>query len=198
MDSFILASTSAIRAQLLRQAGVPFTTASARIDEDFVTQALIAEGAKPRDIADTLAEMKARKVAAKAGAALVIGCDQVLECDGELGHKPSSPDDARDQLRRLRGKTHKLLSAAVIYQNAQPIWRHIGEARLTMRDFSDDYLEGYLKRNWPEIAQSVGGYMLESEGIRLFSKIEGSTFTIQGLPLIELLNYLHLQGSLPA
>lgn len=196
-DCLFLASESESRARMLRSARVAFEIAPARIDEENVKRALEAEGAPPRDVADTLAEMKARKVSEKGSAGLVLGCDQVLAFKGAVLSKPDSVEDAASQLRRLRGETHSLLSAAVIYELGRPVWRHVGVARLTMRDFSDAYLEDYLNRNWDSVKSSVGGYKIEEEGIRLFRSLQGDTFTIQGLPLLELLSYLTLRGTLP-
>ncbi|SLN33453.1 Maf family protein [Pseudooctadecabacter jejudonensis] len=193
----ILASASESRARLLRSAGVRVGITPPRIDEDSVKDALQAEDAPPRDIADTLAEMKARKVAEKGGGGLVLGCDQVLSFKGQVLSKPEDVADAMSQLRLLRGETHQLLSAAVIYEDMKPVWRHVGVARLTMSDFSDAYLEDYVERNWDSIRWSVGGYKIEEEGIRLFRMVQGDTFTIQGLPLLELLSYLTLRGTLP-
>ena len=186
----VLASASPIRLQMLTAAGVTIETRVARIDEETIRAALEAEGARPRDVADTLAEMKARKIADRDPEATVIGCDQVLEFQGKVFGKPATMDEARSQLQMLRGQTHKLLSAAVIYQDAKPVWRHVGEARLTMRQFSDAYLEAYLARNWDSIRHSVGGYKLEEEGARLFATITGDNFTVLGLPLLPLLGYL--------
>lgn len=194
----ILASTSAIRLQLLQNTGLEVSPTPARVDEDSLRHALEAEGATPRDVADALAEMKAAKIAARHPQALVLGCDQVLDFKGQIFSKPETPDAARDQLSALRGQTHSLLSAAVLYDGGQPIWRHVGQARLTMRSFSDAYLDAYLARNWPAISHSVGGYMLESEGVRLFDRIEGDYFTILGLPLLPLLSYLATRGFIPA
>ncbi|HCP81209.1 MAG TPA: septum formation protein Maf [Octadecabacter sp.] len=196
-EPIILASTSEIRSKILRNAGVDHTVTPARIDEDSIKRALEAEDATPRDIADTLAEMKARKVSEKGFGGLVLGCDQVLSFKGAVLSKPRGPQEARDQLVALRGQPHQLLSAAVIYEDLKPVWRHVGVARLAMRDFSDAYLDEYLDRNWDSIRWSVGGYKIEEEGIRLFRMVQGDTFTIQGMPLLELLSYLTLRGTLP-
>ena len=192
----VLASQSETRAAMLSAAGVPFEAVAARIDEDAIRAALRAEGATPREVADALAEGKARRVSPKHPGALVIGSDQVLECEGDIFSKPDSPEAARDQLSRLSGRRHKLISAAVIYRDGEPQWRHVDEARLTMRDLSETYIAGYVARNWEDIRWSVGCYRIESEGIRLFSKVEGSHFTILGMPLVELLCYLTLRGAI--
>lgn len=190
----ILASGSEIRAQLLRNAGLEPVIVRPRVDEDSIKRGLLAEGAPPRDIADTLAEAKARKVSGKHPDALVLGCDQVLDFDGKILSKPSSPEEALQQLKLMRGKRHTLLSAAVIYRAGEPIWRHVGQVRMYMRMSSDTYLQGYVDRNWDSIRYAVGGYKLEEEGLRLFTNVEGSYFNVLGLPLIELINYLGLQG----
>lgn len=192
----VLASGSAIRAQMLRDAGVHFTTQAARIDEAAIKAALLAEQATPRDIADTLAEMKAQRVSAATPGAMVIGSDQVLEFRGRLLTKPETPEQALQDLRAMRGQRHRLLSAAVICQNGVPLWRHVGVVRLTMREAGDAYLEDYVVRNWKDIRQSVGGYQLEAEGVRLFAAIDGDYFSVLGMPLMEVLGFLTQRGTI--
>lgn len=195
-DRIILASGSAIRSQLLQNAAVTHEVIPARIDEETVKASLQAENASPRDVADVLAELKAQRVAARYPDALVIGCDQVLAFDRQILSKPSSEADAVTQLQTLRGQTHQLLSAAVIYGEGQPLWRHVGVVRLQMRDLSDTYITDYVARNWDSIQHSVGAYKLEEEGVRFFIRIEGDYFNVLGLPLLELLSYLTLRGTL--
>ena len=190
----ILASSSATRLRLLQAAGLDVTPHNPRIDEAALRASLQADHANPRDIADALAEMKARKIADRMPGALVLGCDQVLEFRHKAWGKPETPAEATQQLSAFRGHSHKLLSAVVLYDAGQPIWRYVGEVRLTMRMVSDDWLQGYVARNWDSIRHSVGGYKLEEEGIRLFSTIEGDYFTILGLPLLPLLGYLGERG----
>ncbi|MBL4812632.1 MAG: septum formation protein Maf [Rhodobacteraceae bacterium] len=192
----ILASGSAIRAELLTRAGLQFSTLPVKVDEQNIRRSLLHEQATPRDIADALAEMKAARAAAKAPNALVIGCDQILAIGKEILSKPTSPEQALAQLHQLNGKTHQLLSAVVVYDNGQPVWRHVGPVRLTMHTMSDDWLSQYVTRNWPGISASPGAYKLEEEGVRLFSAIQGDYFSVLGLPLLPLLSYLAQRGTL--
>ena len=192
----ILASGSDMRSQLMRNAGLAYTVIIPRIDEQNIKDALVAEGAHPRDIADALAEIKARKVSSNYNDAMTIGCDQILSIDGSILSKPVSIDAARDQLRALRAKRHMLLSAAVVYHEGKPIWRHVGQVRLRMRYVSDAYIDDYVDRNWDDIKSAVGSYKLESEGVRLFDSIEGDYFHVLGMPLLELLAFLTLRGAI--
>ena len=195
-QKIILASGSDIRRRLLANAGIDVEVIVPRIDEDSVKQALTADGAPARDVADALAELKALRVAEKRPDSLVIGCDQVLVLGGELLSKPATPKAARSQIAALSGQTHHLISAVVACEEGRPVWRHVGTARLTMRKIQDAYLHDYVDRNWESIRHSVGSYKIEEEGARLFSRIDGDHFTIQGLPLLELLSWLTLRGKI--
>ncbi len=188
--SLVLASQSSARQQMLTQARVPFQAVPARLDEEAILASLQAEGASPRDIADTLAELKAEKAARKHPEAVVIGSDQVLAFDGQLLAKPATPDMARAQLAQMSGHTHRLISAVVVYHDARPVWRSIGLAKLSMRSLSNDFIADYVARNWDHIQHCVGGYQIEAEGIRLFHQIEGDYHAILGMPLLPLLTYL--------
>jgi septum formation protein len=192
--TLILASSSETRRRMLEAAGVSHETRAAGIDEPAIIAALQAEKARPLEIVDTLAEMKAAKVAGRFGDAAVIGSDQILVFDGQIWSKPETKEHARQQLLTLREKTHTLVSAVVVYDAGKPVWRTNAEAHLTMRPFSDLWLDGYLDRNWPEVQSCVGAYKIEEEGIRLFSDVKGDHHTILGLPLLPLLAYLDLRG----
>jgi septum formation protein len=192
--SLILASASAARASMLRHAGLDFTVVPARIDEAEIKRSLQADGAGVRDAAEALAELKARRATPPGGErdadSFVIGADQMLACEGRWYDKPADMAQARAQLLALRGKTHELVSAVVLARNGGTIWRHVDTARLTMRDFSDGFLDAYLAQAGDAVLQSVGGYQLEGLGVQLFSRIQGDFFTILGLPLLPLLDML--------
>lgn len=194
MTDVILASGSATRQRLLRDAGVAFSVDIPNVDETAVLESLVAEGASARDAADVLAELKAVKVSARHPMAFVVGADQILSVDREFFRKPADIGAARDQLRALRGRTHVLTSAVVAARGGSGVWREVREARLTMRAFSDAFLEDYLAHAAADILGSVGAYRVEGLGVQLFSRVEGDHFTIQGLPLIPLLDFLRTHG----
>jgi len=196
MSAIVLASASEARAAMLRAAGVAVETMPARIDEAMVKAALLAEEAPPRDIADKLAELKALRVSARCPGRLVIGADQVLVCDVRLFDKPPTREAAREQLCALRGQTHRLLSAAVIARDGAPVWRHVGQAQLAMRPFTDAFLDQYLDAMGDAVTTTVGAYMLEGLGAQLFARVQGDYFTVLGLPLLEVLGFLRAQGML--
>jgi septum formation protein len=155
---------------------------------------MLAESAPALDVADALAELKARRIATREPERLVLGADQVLECDGRIFDKPRDLAEARSQLLDLRGHTHLLLSAAVIFESGRPVWRHVGRARLEMRQFSQAFLDDYLARQSDVVTSSVGGYRLEEAGAQLFNRVHGDLFTILGLPLLEILGFLRTRG----
>lgn len=195
----ILASQSASRRAMLSAAGVPHEAMAPGVDEDAAKAALLADGLGPRDLSDALAELKARKLSLRFPGDLVLGCDStVADAEGGLIEKAPSRDAQRDLLRKLRGTTHRLWSAAVLCQAGAPIWRFVDGAKLQMRDFSDAFLETYLDAEWPAIGHCVGGYRIEGPGAQLFSRIEGSHYTILGLPLLPLLDHLRTRGMMPA
>lgn len=194
MLPLILASSSSARHSMLHNAGLHVESHPPRIDEDAIRTSLMGENAKPRDIADTLAEFKARKVAQQYPTALVLGSYQILSLDGKIFNKPSNRDEAAQQLARLSGKTHELFSAAVIYEQDKPVWRHVGRAKMTMHNLSAAEIDAYLTQAWPSVKSSVGAYHAESIGAQLFTQIEGDWFTVLGLPLLEVLSYLRLRG----
>ena len=195
--SVILASKSAARRAVLDGAGVTYEATVAGVDEDAVKASLLAEGAGPRDVADALAELKAISVS-RSRPGLVIGSDQTLDLDGQLYDKAEDVSAARDRLKLLRGKTHRLHSAVVVARDGAPFWREVVTASLTMRDFSDTFLEAYLATEGEAALGSVGCYRLEGPGAQLFSRIEGDYFAILGLPLMGLLDLLRRHGELEA
>ena len=181
---------------MLSAAGVPHDAVASHVDEESAKASL--SGLDARSLADALAELKAIKISGLLPGALVLGADQVLvDEDGALFDKPADREGAAAQLRALSGRTHRLISAAVIAENGRPVWRHVGEATLTMRPLNDGFIAGYLDAEFEHVAGCVGCYRIEGPGAQLFAKVEGDPFTIQGLPLLPLLDYLRLRGVMP-
>ena len=190
----ILASASRARARLLKCAGVPFTVEVSGVNENQIKHELA--GADAADIARRLAAEKAQAVAEAHGNALVIGADQILECEGRLFDKPKDHADAEQHLRDLRGRMHRLVTAIAVVRGADILWQTLAETRLTMRDISDSFIKLYLAAIGDDAVTSVGAYRLEDMGAQLFSRVEGDYFTILGLPLLELLEFLRIEGIL--
>jgi septum formation protein len=193
----ILASKSKSRAAVLTAAGLDFTQIGAGVDEDALKEALRAEGAGVPRQADLLAETKALKVSIS-HPGVVLGCDQMLDLDGQGLDKVSTREEARAVLMRLRGKTHILQSAIVACVEGAAVWRHLAQPRLRMRNFSDAFLDSYLDAIGDTAFESVGCYQIEGRGAQLFDRIEGDLFSIMGMPLLPLLQWLRDRGTLPA
>ncbi|WP_456152001.1 Maf family protein [Azospirillum argentinense] len=194
VPTVVLASGSRTRAEMLERAGVRVTLVPAAVDEEEIKLAARAEGAPVEDVAEALAELKAQRVTRKHPGALVIGADQMLECEGRWFDKPADRDAARVQLQDLRGKMHRLVSCAVVIRDGERLWHHVDRARLTMRPFSDAFLDSYLNAAGDDVLGSVGAYHLEGLGAQLFHRVDGDFFTILGLPLLPLLGFLRVHG----
>ena len=190
----VLASKSQIRSLLLEKAGIQFSTVDPAIDEKEVKLSYISNNYPTRDIADVLADMKARKISNRFPDSIVIGCDQILDFNSKILSKAKDQDELIHQLKRLQGNKHKLHSACVVYNAQKPEWRFIVSVSMTMRNLSDRYISKYVKDNWDDIKHSVGGYQIENSGISLFSKIDGDFFSVLGLPIIQLIGHLLNRG----
>lgn len=199
VTNLLLASQSESRRRLLSEAAVPFETVESGIDEDGIKASLVAEGLSARDLADALAEWKCRRPSMRNPGALAIGCDQTLELDdGSLIDKVETREEAAALLARMSGRSHKLHSAAVIAQAGQPNWRHIESVSLTMRSLSPHFIEHYLDLDWENCRWCVGCYRIEGPGAQLFTRISGSLFAVQGLPLLPMLDYFRVRSILPS
>ncbi|MCB2054157.1 MAG: Maf-like protein [Geminicoccaceae bacterium] len=195
----VLASASAARARLLRAAGVAVTLQPARIDEAAVKEALAAEGASAEDAAVAIAEFKGRAVAARVPAgAIVLAADQLLEAEGTWFDKPRDTAEALAHLMRLSGRRHDLIAAAVGFRGGARVWHQVSRARLWMRPFDEAFARAYLEAAGPDVLACVGCYEIEGLGAQLMNRIEGDLFTVQGLPLLPVLQFLRDQGALQA
>lgn len=193
-SSVILASGSKSRATLLRGAGVTFTQEPPHVDEDSIKGALKAENATAAACAEVLAEMKAVKVSTAHPGSLVIGADQMLDCDGQWFDKPADMTGARAHLVALRGKSHRLVNSLIVARGGRRIWHHANHVTLRMHPFSDAFLDDYLARAGDGILSSVGAYHLEGLGAQLFTAVDGDFFSVLGLPLLPLLAFLREHG----
>jgi len=187
---FILASGSAARQEMLRSAGYKFEICPADIDEKSITQSLTEEGKNHQDIAMTLATEKAKSVSENYPDQFIIGSDQLLVFNNKIMFKSSSQKEASEKLSEMKGKSHTLISSAVVVKNQKTLWQATDEANLEIKNFSDEFLDWYMHAAGEEITKSVGGYAIEGLGIRLFRKVQGDYFTIMGMPLLPLSNYL--------
>ena len=195
MTRLVLASQSASRRAMLEAAGVPFTAEPALVDEDALKASFGRD--RPRDLADALAQLKALKVSQRHPTALVLGSDSLAVLDdGTVLDKPRDRDDARAHLEAMSGRRHDLVSAVVIAEQGRAVWRHVEAARIFVRPLSAAFIETYLDAEWPAIAGCVGCYRVEGPGVQLFTRIEGSQFTVLGMPLLPILEYLRVRGVL--
>jgi len=193
----VLASQSRFRREMLERAGLVFAVDAAHVDEDEIKLSMKAAGATVEDVAVKLAEHKARRVAQRWPGAIVLGSDQMLDCNGTWFDKPADRAGAAAHLRALSGKTHCLVTAAVAFRNGTRVWHHVEQARLTMRPLSEAFVARYLDAMGDDVASSVGAYQLEGLGAQLFARVEGDFFTILGLPLLAVLGFLRAQGVVP-
>ena len=193
MSQLILASGSAIRKQILDGAGLDYEVVVRPVDEAAIKDAMLADGARMRDIADALAEAKAMRVSRQMPG-FVIGADQIMVMENTLFDKPKDLEDARARLLAMRGKMHELVGAVVICENGAPVWRHICRTKLWVREFSDEFLDTYIEAEGQALTKSVGAYRFEGLGSQLFSKVEGGFFAILGLDLLPVLDFLRTRG----
>ena len=190
--TLVLASQSASRRAMLEAAGVPFEAVAAGVDEDAAKTAL--GHLSPRDLADALAELKAVKVSQRFPDALVLGSDSLVAlADGTRLDKPATREDAAAHLRAMSGTRHELWSAAVIAEGGRVVWRHVEAARMHVRPLSYSFIDSYLDAEWPAVGACVGCYRIEGRGVQLFTRIEGSQFTVLGMPLLPVLDHLRVR-----
>jgi septum formation protein len=192
----VLASASRTRVAMLERAGVAVTAEPAAVDEEEVKHSCRAAGLTAAEVAEALAELKAQRIAARRRGDLVIGADQMLECGGAWFDKPADRAAAAAQLRALSGRTHRLISCAVVMQGGERVWHHTATATLAMRPLSEDFIGRYLDAAGDAVLGSVGAYQIEGLGAQLFARITGDHFTILGLPLLPLLDFLRIRGIL--
>lgn len=192
-NRIVLASGSTIRRQILDGAGLDYEVIVRPVDEAAIKEAMLSENSRLRDIADALAEAKAMRVS-RQESGLVIGADQIMVMDDTLFDKPKDMDEVRERLLSMRGKKHELVGAVVICENGTPVWRHMCRTKLWVREFSEEFLDWYIKTEGEALTKSVGAYRFEGPGAQLFEKVEGGFFAILGLDLLPVLDYLRTRG----
>ncbi len=195
MRRVVLGSGSAIRARLLRDAGVTFTVEAPRVNEGMLKRQ--AWEASPAELAAGLAKAKALEVSRRRPGDLVIGADQTMSCDGKAYDKPTSSQEARARLLELRGRTHQLHAGTALARDGAVVWHDLRTSSLTMRRFSDAFVDDYVARAGEALTATVGGYEYEGLGAQLFDAVEGDFFAVLGLPLLPLLDALRTHGGLP-
>jgi septum formation protein len=193
----VLASASAARAALLAGAGLELQRDPADVDEEAIKSALRRDGVDAGRAAMALAEAKALRAASRRPGALVIGADQMLVLEERWFDKPRSEDDARAHLLALRGRRHELVTAACVARDAAVLWQRLERPSVFMRAFSDAFLEAYLAAVGDDVLTTVGGYRLEGLGAQLIARVEGEYFSVLGLPLLPLLEFLRTEGVVP-
>ena len=193
--NIILASGSKIRKDILRNAGINFDVIVKPVDESAIKEAMLADNAPLENIADALAESKSVRVSQQ-NSGLVIGADQIMVMDDKLYDKPSSLTEAKERLLLMRGNTHFLIGAVVISENGIPVWRYLSKTKLTMRFFSEKFIDEYIGQEGESLLKSVGAYKFEGRGSQLFSDVKGDFFSILGLPLLPVLDFLRTRGAI--
>jgi septum formation protein len=195
--TLVLASQSASRRAMLDAAGVAYTAEPAGVDEDAAKASL--RHLSPRDLADSLAELKALKVSGRRPDALVLGSDSLVAlADGTVLDKTRDRTEAAAHLQRMSGASHELWSAAVVAEGGRPVWRHVARAKLHVRSLSHEFIERYLDAEWPAVSACVGVFRIEGPGVQLFSALEGDHFTVLGMPLLPVLGFLRERGEMPS
>ena len=197
-EIIVLASASATRRAMLERAGLAVEIDPPRTDEDEIKRSMRASGFDAAATAEALSEQKARSVARRHAGALVVGADQILECDGTSFDKPADFDTARIQLRALAARRHDLVSAVCIVQDGERLWHAVDRAQLWMRPLGEEFIETYLRAVGDAAFAGPGSYQVEGLGAQLFQRIEGDHYTILGLPLLPLLDFLRARGVLAA
>ncbi|MDG2362042.1 MAG: Maf family protein [Hellea sp.] len=193
--NIILASGSPTRKQILEDSGVIFEVVVRPIDEASIKSAMIQEGASKLSIVSTLAELKSIKVSSETSG-LVIGADQIMVFDGAIYDKPKTIEEARTRLMAIRNQTHYLMGSVVVSEGGVSVWRHSSKVELKARSFTDKFIDNYINQEGEALLQTVGAYRFEKRGSQLFSSVKGDFFSVLGLPLLPLLDYLRTRNAI--